>query len=349
MRFQFARAGLAVAGVVVSVLGTAWQVEGQELKIGIIDLYGVHRVSAGQVRDALTFKVGDAIRLGDDRPAFLAVSEERLAGLPEVARARIEVVCCDQGGAIVYVGIEERGAPTMRPRAAPVGTARLAADIVQSGQEFSEALSQAVQRGDAAEDRSQGHALTHDPATRAIQERFVVYAARDLTQLRLVLRSSSDIAQRALAAQVLAYARDKQAVVEDLVQAMSDPSEDVRNNAIRALWVFAERPPGPSGSILHIPPEPFIEFLNSPIWSDRNKASGALMALSASREAGLLAKLQKDALIPLVEMARWKSGGHAFPAFVILGRIAGYSDDAAHDLWARGDREVIIEAAIKRR
>ena len=32
MRFQFARAGLAVAGVVVSVLGTAWQVDGQELK-----------------------------------------------------------------------------------------------------------------------------------------------------------------------------------------------------------------------------------------------------------------------------------------------------------------------------
>jgi hypothetical protein len=48
-------------------------------------------------------------------------------------------------------------------------------------------------------------------------------------------------------------------------------------------------------------------------------------------------------------MARWKSAGHALPAFVILGRIAGYSDDAVHDLWARGDREVIIEAAIKRR
>jgi hypothetical protein len=346
--FQLARAGLAVAGV-VSVLGTVWEVEGQELKIGIIDLYGLHRVSTGQVRDALTFKAGDTILLGDERPAFLAVSEERLARLPEVARARINIVCCDQGRAIVYVGIEERGARTMRLRAAPVGTARLAADISQSGQEFSKALMQAVQRGDAAEDRSQGHALAHDPATRAIQERFVVYATRDLTQLRLVLRSSSDIAQRALAAQVLGYAIDKQAVVEDLVQAMSDPSEEVRNNAMRALLVFAVRPPAVSGSITHMPPEPFIEFLNSPMWSDRNKASGALMALSASREPGLLAKLQKDALTPLVEMARWKSAGHALPAFVILGRIAGYSDDAARDLWDRGDREVIIEAAIKRR
>jgi HEAT repeats len=140
--------------------------------------------------------------------------------------------------------MEERGARTMRLRAAPVGTARLAADIVQSGQEFSEALTQAVQRGDAAEDRSQGHALAHDPATRAIQERFVVYATRDLTQVRLVLRSSSDIAQRALAAQVLGYARDKQAVVEDLVRAMSDPSEEVRNNAMRALLVFRRPPTG---------------------------------------------------------------------------------------------------------
>jgi hypothetical protein len=337
-----------MAGVVVSVLGM-WEVEGQEFKIGIIDLYGLHRVSTGQVRDALTFKEGDTILLGDERPAFWAMSEERLARLPEVARARINVVCCDQGRAIVFVGIEERGARTMRLRTAPVGTARLAADIVESGQEFSTALTQALQRGDAAEDRSQGHALAHDPATRAIQERFVVYATRDLTQLRLVLRSSSEIAHRALAAQVLGYARDKQAVVEDLVQAMSDPSEEVRNNAMRALLVFADRPRSVSGSITLIPPEPFIEFLNSPVWSDRNKASGALMALSASREPGLLAKLQKDALTPLVEMARWKSAGHALPAFLILGRIAGYPDDAARDLWDRRNREVIIEAAIKRR
>jgi hypothetical protein len=346
-RFQLARTGLAVAGI-VAVLGTVREVEGQELTIGIIDLYGLHRVAPGQVRDALTFKAGDTILLGGERPASFAVSEERLARLPEVERARIMIVCCDQGRAIVYVGIEERGAPTMRLRAAPVGTARLAADILQSGEEFSTALMQAVQRGDAAEDRSQGHALVHDPATRAIQERFVVYATRDLTQLRLVLRSSSDIAQRALAAQVLGYAKDKQAVVEDLVQAMRDPSEEVRNNAMRALMVFADRSPAVSGSITHIPAEPFIECLHSPVWTDRNKASGALMALSASREPGLLAMLHKDALTPLVEMARWKSAGHALPAFVILGRIAGYSDDAVGDLWNRGDREVIIEAAMKR-
>jgi len=205
----------------------------------------------------------------------------------------------------------------------------------------------AVEQGDTAEHRSEGHSFFHDPATRAIQERFVEFAKRDLPQLRLVLRSSSDASQRTLAAQVLGYAVDKQAVVENLVHAMSDPSEAVRNNAMRALLVFADTAPSASRTIPRIPSEPFIELLSSLVWSDRNKASGALMALSASRDPDLLARLRKDALTPLVEMARWNSAGHALSAFIILGRIAGYSDDAARDLWDHGKREDVIEAAIK--
>jgi hypothetical protein len=347
-RFTFTPARLGLAAFAVSVLGTVCPVDSQEFTIGIIDLYGLGRVSARQVREALTFKEGDTIlRFENERPAFLTVSEDRLASVPGVARAQTHVVCCEQGRVIVFVGVEERGRTPMRFRAAPVGTARLAADIVQSGEEFSKAFRLAVERGNAAEDRSQGHAFTHDPATRAIQERFVVYAKRDLPQLRLVLRSSSDATERALAAQVLGYAMDKQAVVEDLVRGMSDASEEVRNDAMRALLVFAD--PSLGASRPHIPAEPFIEFLKSPIWSDRNKASGALMALSASRDPGLLATLRKEALAPLVEMARWKSAGHALYAFTILGRIAGYSDEAARELWDRGDREVVIEAAIKGR
>ena len=44
-------------------------------------------------------------------------------------------------------------------------------------------------------------------------------------------------------------------------------------------------------------------------------------------------------------MARWKSEGHAFPAFIILGRVAGYSDKATYELWERGDRDAVIDAA----
>ena len=332
-------------------LAVAGQAAGQSIPIGIIDFYGLNRVSAGRARTALTFKEGDTISLaGDERAAFMRTSEGRLATVPGVSRARISLVCCENGRAIVYVGIEERGSATMAFRAAPAADARLAADIVQAGDEFSKALPLAVQRGDAAEDRSQGHALAHDSAMRAIQDRFVLYANRDLPELRRVVRSSSNAAERALAAQVLGYAADKAAVVDDLVYGMSDPSEDVRNNAMRALLVIAEMAPSAGRPVPRIPPQPFIALLNSPVWSDRNKASGALMAITSSRDPQLLEALrQPEAITALAEMARWKSEGHAQAAFFILGRIAGYSDDGALNLWRRGEREVVINAAVTRK
>ena len=345
-RFMNEGTVIAAAVLVACTLATPCAVNGQEIEIGIIDLYGLSRVSAREVREILTFTEGDTIAFGNgDEPAVLKESEDRLARSPDIAHARTQLVCCDQGRAIVYVGIEERGAATMRFRAEPEGDARLAADIVQASDEFENAFMLAVLRGDSGEDWSRGHALADDPAARAIQERFVLYATRDLPELRLVLQSSSDAAHRALAANVLGYAADKPAVVEDLVQAMSDPSGEVRNNAMRALSVFAQMRPGVSPSVPRVPAQPFIALLDSPVWSDRNKASLALMALSRGRDPELLARLQRQALAPLIEMARWTSEGHAQPAFYILGRIAGYSDEALYDLWNRGDRETVITAA----
>ena len=332
-----------VAPVVCSVLA-ATDASSQAFPIGIIDFYGVHRVSVEQARSALTFAEGDTVSFaGDAPPAFIAESETRLATVPGVEKALVNIVCCDNGRAIIYVGIQERGADVMKFRPAPAGKDRLPADIVKDGDEFSKVFVEAVERGDFVEDRSQGHALNHDPATRAVQDRFVIYAKRDLPALRKVLRNSSDAAQRALAAQVLGYAPDKPAVVDDLVYGMSDPAEAVRNNSMRALLVIAEMterkaPP--------IPATPFIALLNSPVWTDRNKAAGALDSLTRPRDPNLLATLQRDAMEPLVEIARWKSEGHAKPAFLVLARIAHYSDDAAHDLWTRGERETVIQAAM---
>jgi hypothetical protein len=332
-------------------LGSVPHVFGQEFQfqIGIIDFYGLNRVSAAQVRQALVFKEGDIISWVDgDRPAVLVESENRLSTLPGVARARATISCCDQGQVIIFVGIQEEGAAVMRFRAAPQGTARLAADVVKAGDEFSKAALAAVLRGDAAEDRWQGHALAHDPGMRAIQEHFISYADRDLPNLRGVLRESSDSEHRALAAQVLGYVADKQAVIDDLVYAMSDPSEDVRNNAMRALLVFAEAVPTTARPVPRVPYQPFIALLSSPAFSDRNKASGALMVLSQGRNPELLARLRIEAMAPLAEMARWKSTGHALFAFILLGRIGGYSDEAAQDAWDRGEREVVISAALAR-
>ncbi len=334
---------------VVFLLVAAPIAAGQSLQIGVIDFYGLRQVSATQARSALTVKEGDTIRIaGDARPAFMGESEHRLSMLPGVLSAHLKLVCCDGSSVIVYVGIEEKDASILHFREAPQDRVRLPADIVQAGSEFSRALMAAVQRGDAAEDDSKGHALMHDPTARAIQERFIEYA-RDLMQFRDVLRHSSDAEHRALAAQILGYAANKQDVIEDLVYGMNDSSEGVRNNAMRALGVIAHAASASPQPRLRIPFEPFIGLINSPVWTDRNKASFALMELSESRDPELLAALRSQAIVPLVEMVRWKSEGHAMPAFTILGRIAGQSDEDAQAAWRRGEREAIINAALKLR
>lgn len=340
-----------VVALVLAMLWVAQQSPGQQLTIGIIDFYGLGRVSEREAREALTVKEGDKVSFdGGERPAFLAASERRLSTVPGVVRAHPKLVCCEEGRAIVYVGIEEKGRAATTFRPAPTGSARLAADIVKDGENLDTAAMAAVQRGDAEEDDSKGHALFHDPAARAIQERFVGYAARDLPQLRRVLRESSDAGQRALAAQVMAYVTNKDRVVGDLAQAMSDPDEDVRNNAMRALAVFANAAPAARPKT-PIPYEGFVALLNSPVWTDRNKASLALLRLSERREPRLLEQLRREALVPLVEMARWKSPGHAMPALMILGRIAGLSDEVAASASASplAEREAVIKAALDRK
>jgi outer membrane protein assembly factor BamA len=74
-------------------LGCVPELTGQELQIGIIDFYGLRRVSERDVRQTLTFKEGDTISLGaNELRALLAESERRIATLPGVARAHVHLV-----------------------------------------------------------------------------------------------------------------------------------------------------------------------------------------------------------------------------------------------------------------
>jgi hypothetical protein len=327
----------------VLLLGAARAPTQDHPRIGIIDFYGLRHVSESQAREALKILEGEKV------PDSVTEAEHRLAALPGVLSARVSRTCCDGGRAILYVGIEEQGSPVLRFRSAPQGSIRLPDDVVQVGDDFDKTALQAIQRGDAGEDDSKGHALMHDPTARAIQERFITCAARDLSRLRDVLRHSDNGKHRALAAQVLGYAVDKRAVVGDLVYAMKDSSDEVRNNSMRALWVMAKLASRSPELKIRVPTKPFIRLLNSPVWSDRNKSSLALMELSDNRDPALLISLQRQALRSLIEMARWKSDGHAAAAFWLLGRITGSSEDRIQTMWSHGDREAVIDAALKRR
>ncbi len=311
--------------------------------IGIIDYHGLRHVPLEQVQQALQIKVGDRL---PDSPAKVQL---RLEAIPGIEKATLNGVCCDSGKSILYVGVEEKGSPSLHFRPAPKAKITLAPEIVEAGKALDAAVLEAVERGDAAEDDLSGNALSHNAAVRAIEERYVIFAARSLGELRNALHNSSNAEQRALAAEVLGYASDKRSVVPDLEYGMFDASTDVRNNAMRALALiagFAQKHPQLR---IHIPATPFVSMLNSVVWTDRNKASWALLLLTNNRDPTLIADLRDRALLCLAEMARWQNPGHAQIAFAILGRVAGLSDKQIDESWQRDQRDMVIKAWITSR
>lgn len=306
-----------------------------------VDVYGMRTVSEAALRAAI------ALRPGDPVPASGDPIRARVRALPGVAEADVSLVCCgERGGTLLYVGIREDGTPPIRFRDEPTGAARLPADILATGDRFEAALVSAVRRGEAGEDDSRGYALAQDPALRSVQEEFLRIAAARGDTLAVVLRTSADATHRALAAQIVAYGSDRQAVARELLRAAGDPSDAVRNNATRALAVLASWAARDPRAGVAIPPDLFLDFLGSASWTDRNKGVMVLMPLTASRDPALLAQLRARALPSLVEMARWTNAGHALGPFLLLARVAGLGDDEAFRAWQAGEREAVIARAL---
>ena len=311
----------------------------QQPVVGYVDVYGARTNAPAAVRAAAGISVGDSVTATLERAA-----RARLLALPGVRAGHVTLVCCENGQSIVYLGIVESAAPAITFAPAPAGDIRLPGNIVQDGAAFVRAQQDAVVKGETLEDDSTGHSLMRYPPAREVQQRFINYAAGNVARLRAVLSGSADAHHRALAAQVIAYAFNKAAVIPDLVEALRDPAENVRNNAARALGVMASYNQAHAESMLRIPYAPFIAMLSSPYWTDRNKASLVLMSLTASRDPMMLHQLRSRAFAELAEMAAWQVPGHALPAAFILGRMAGWPDDEIVKAWEK-DRAALIAAA----
>jgi len=308
-----------------------------------MDFYGLHKVPENKVRQVL------GAREGDPLPRSKGDTEEKLDTISGVVESHLEAVCCQGGKTILYVGIEERGAPHFELREPPDGEEVLPEEITSTYRRFLEAFNSAVRRGSTKEDLTAGHSRMADPSARAIQDMFPVLAKDHLRELRNVLRNSGDEDQRTTAVYVIAYAPKKAEVLDDLQYALKDPDAGVRHNAVQALLAFAvlaRLHPEPD---LRVEPTWFIEMLNSLSWSDRNRALLALQVLTDNGDPAVLEQLRTRAMPSLVEMARWKTLEHALPAYILVGRVAGLSEAQIQAAWSRGDRESVIGAAAKKK
>ncbi len=311
--------------------------------IGVVDFYGLRKVPEARIRQALGAKEGDKL------PPSKGDVEERLDAVPGVVEGHLEAVCCNDGKTILYVGIEEKGSPHFELRDPPDAEIALPEEVTAAYRRFMEAFSAAVRRGETEEDLTQGHSRMRDQNSRAVQDMFPGLAARHLEELRNVLRNSGDEDQRATAAYIIAYLDDKKEVIDDVQFALKDSDARVRQNAAHALMAMAVLARLNPDAGLKVEPTWFIEMLNSLSWSDRNQALLALQSLTEHGESGTIEQLRARALPSLVEMARWKTLEHALPAYILVGRIAGWNETQIRDAWSRGNREQAIAAALKRK
>lgn len=308
-------------------------------RIGIIDFYGLHKIPESKVRQALGVREGDAL------PPSKGDTEERIDAISGIVESHLEAVCCEGGQMILYVGIEEKGAPHFELRDAPEAEIQLPEDITTTYRRFLAAS----QQGQAGEDLTQGHVLSSNPAAREIQEQFTPVVKEYLGDLRHVLRDSGDEEQRAIAAYVLGYNEDKKAAVDDLQFALKDADAGVRLNAVRGLKALAVLAKLKPESGLKVEATWFIEMLNSLSFTDRQQALGVLQILTDGKNPSAIEQLRERALGSLVEMARWKSLTHALPAYLLLGRVAGLPDLQVEEAWNKGDREWVIAQATKKK
>src|SRR6476661_5046144 len=115
--------------------------QAQDLRVDVLDFYGLRKVSESQIRKAL------GVREGDRMPPSKGDAEAKLDQLGGVVESHLEAVCCDSGQTVLYVGIEEKGAPHFDLREPPEGEVALPDEIVSTYNRFLEAAQAASRRG----------------------------------------------------------------------------------------------------------------------------------------------------------------------------------------------------------
>jgi hypothetical protein len=286
-------------------------------RIDLIEFYGLKRVSVNLVRQALALKEGDLL------PTSKEAAEDRLFDIDRVVNARLQAICCDDNKTVLYVGIEEYGGPMYAVRPPPAGPAVLSEQLLTAGQ------------GDSAYDVG---------SARRTQLTALVDA--NLPLLREVLRDSGEEFHRSAAAYLLPFATRRAEIVDDLQAALTDNDVEVRARAVRALVWLADRGRADPASKIRVQPEWFAPLITSIAYSDRQEAIAALGALTQSGDRAVLNQLRGDTLDALIEMSRWQTRAHAYPSFLLIGRVAGLRDAEIRDAWNRAGRETVIKQAL---
>ena len=310
--------------------------------IGQIDFFAYRGVDLHATRLALPIKLGKVLQLRHLESTQHLI-EYRIKTVLRHNPSDIDFVCCDQHQhLLVYIGLA--GAYAGVPfYAAPIHIRRLDPVALDLYRQDLDARMSAAQRGESGEDDSQGYALSTNSALRNVQLAIRAYAVDRGPEFESVLRESNDAKQRSTAAALLGYSRRSPEQIEALLGALLNPDSEVRNNAVRAIFVLIS---AKDAMPLQIDIRPLVALLNSGFWSDRNKASLLLDQLTTTRDPAVLETLRQTAWNALVEGASWRGDpGHADAFTILLGRMANVPENRILSEARRAGNAAIVAKA----
>lgn len=312
-------------------------------RVGIIEIYGAHKVQVEKIRKALGAEEGGPLPSRED-------AEDRIDKLPGIVAARIEATCCENRGMILYVGVQEKDAPHFEFHAAPTGDIKVPVELEGNYRTFLDCVAESIHGNAADEDLTNGYSLMADSQCRQLQQSFIPFVEHDLNLLDQVIRQSADPDQRSMAAYLLQYGprgpRTSKVILDALQYALQDQEDSVRQNAMRSLEAIAVGAKLHPEQEIRVEPTWFIELLNSVVWTDRHTAALILVDLTESRDPDTLALLRQRSLESVLEMARWHDLKHALPAFILAGRLAGLDETQIQKFWIASNREPVLEKAL---
>ena len=322
--------------------------QSQKVPVGLIEFFGTEGMDVEKARSVLPVHQGDEIP-GDQSSELEKEIRSALKNALGQEPTNVQIFCCSKRwGYSIFIGLG--GANGHFPAiAAPTGKTCLSEEAMRifndASNAWAEAQQKAVETGDnrlAEEDDSRGYALLYNPAVRSKQLVWRQYAVRHERSIERALLFCGNVEQRRAAGLLLGYSLKSKRQIAALVHAGHDPDQEVRNNAVRSLYVLAH---SSSKTASEIPAQGLIDLLNSGIYSDRNKAFFLFSLLTSTRDPELLRRLRSECLLSLIEMARWHAPGIARLYLVMLGRIAGIDEARIDQLIESGKGEDLITAA----
>lgn len=164
------------------------------------------------------------------------------------------------------------------------------------------------------------HGFEH-PRLQPFLEKFNSMVPKNEAKLVEILQKDKRAKYRGNAAYLLAHIKSGRQLVKHLIPQIRDSSSLVRNNVVRVFTDLASKHPE-----IEMPIEPFLQALQFPTTTDRNKAAYTLVPLSRKKRNKRL--IVDRAGSTLIEMLKLQQPNNHEPAYEILKNISGEKYEA---------------------